>query len=208
MLSNGHTAMYRIPAPHQVFKLCTRNVARRQRAVSTMTAHRLDPSTPIEEETLLGYKAERFLPIETGQVFKDRYKTIGKLGYGSASTVWLCRDLLASNKYAALKVYVNSSKKHRELAIYEHIEALSSDHNGRHRIRRLLDSFEVRGPHGRHICLVHEPLGISFEELRDLTTDRVFDEDLIRQTFRPVLEGFEFLHKEAKVIHTGRALKC
>ncbi|KAH0284078.1 kinase-like protein [Aureobasidium namibiae CBS 147.97] len=167
-----------------------------------MIAVRLDPLTPIEEETLLGYKAERFLPIRTGQVFNDRYETIGKLGYGSASTVWFCRDLLTTNKYAALKVYVHSSKKHRELAIYEHIKALSSDHHGRHRIRSLLDSFEIQGPHGRHICLVHEPLGISFEELRDLTADRVFDEDLIRQTFRPILQGFEFLHEEAQVIHT------
>jgi serine/threonine-protein kinase SRPK3 len=200
--------MYRISAPHQVFKLCSRNVAHHQLALSTMTTARLDSSTLIEEETLRDYKAERFLPIETGEVFKNRYKTIGKLGYGSASTVWLCRDLLASNKYAALKVYVNSSKKHRELAIYEHIQALSSDHDGRHRIRRLLDSFEVQGPHGRHICLVHEPLGISFEELRDFTADRVFGEDLIRQTFRPILEGFEFLHEEAKVIHTGKASKC
>jgi serine/threonine-protein kinase SRPK3 len=170
--------------------------------------NRLDPSAPVEEETLRDYRAERFLPIKTGDVFKNRYETIGKLGYGSASTVWLCRDLLAFNKYAALKFYVNSSKKHRELAIYEHIQALSSDHDGRHRIRRLLDSFEVQGPHGRHICLVHEPLGISFEGLRDFTADRVFGEDLIRQTFRPILEGFEFLHEEAKVIHTGKASKC
>lgn len=173
-----------------------------------MTTDRVDPLTPIEEETILGYKAERYLPIKTGQVFRDRYKTIGKLGYGSASTVWLCRDLLASTKYAALKFYVNSSKKHRELAIYEHINALSSDHQGRHRIRSLLDSFEVQGPHGRHICLVHEPLGISFEELRDFPADRMFDEDMIRQTFRPILQGFEFLHEEVKVIHTGRASKC
>ncbi|KAI5251000.1 protein kinase [Aureobasidium subglaciale] len=162
-----------------------------------MTTNRLDSSTLVEEETLRDYKAERFLPVRTGEVFKSRYQTSGKLGYGSASTVWLCRDLFASNKYAALKFY-----KHRELEIYQHIQALSSKQDGRHHIRRLLDSFEVEGPHGRHICLVHEPLGISFAELRDLTSGRVFDEDLIRQTFRPILEGLDFLHREAEVIHT------
>ncbi|CAD0114711.1 unnamed protein product, partial [Aureobasidium uvarum] len=159
-------------------------------------------SVLVEEETLRDYKAERVFPVKIDQAFNDRYRVISKLGYGSASTVWLCRDLLETNKYVALKVYVNSSKEHRELPVYEHIQALSSDHNGRHRIRRLLDSFEVQGPHGRHICLVHEPLGISFDELRDFTAGRVFDEDLIRQTFRPILEGFDFLHREAKVIHT------
>ncbi|KAG9556661.1 kinase-like protein, partial [Aureobasidium melanogenum] len=167
-----------------------------------MTTNLLDPSVLVEEETLRDYKAERFFPVRINQAFNDRYRVISKLGYGSASTVWLCRDLLKTNKYVALKVYVNSSKEHRELPVYEHIQALSSDHNGRDRIRRLLDSFEVQGPHGRHICLVHEPLGISFDELRDFTADRVFDEDLIRQTFRPISEGFDFLHREAKVIHT------
>ncbi|CAD0083647.1 unnamed protein product, partial [Aureobasidium vineae] len=167
-----------------------------------MTTNLLDPSVLVEEETLRDYKAERFFPVRIDQAFNDRYRVISKLGYGSASTVWLCRDLLETNKYVALKVYVNSSKEHRELPVYEHIQALSSDHNGRHRIRRLLDSFEIQGPHGRHICLVHEPLGISFDELRGFTADRVFDEDLIRQTFRPILEGFDFLHREAKVIHT------
>ncbi|KEQ90374.1 hypothetical protein AUEXF2481DRAFT_48747 [Aureobasidium subglaciale EXF-2481] len=150
-----------------------------------MTTNRLDPSTLIEEETLRDYKAERFLPVRTGEVFKSRYQSIGKLGYGSASTVWLCRDLFASNKYAAFKIL-----------------SLSSKHDGRHHIRRLLDSFEVEGPHGRHICLIHEPLGISLAERRDLTSGRVFDEDLIRQIFRPILEGLDFLHREAKVIHT------
>lgn len=173
-----------------------------------MTTYRLDLSALIEEETLRDYKAERFYPVQVGEAFNGRYRIISKLGYGSASTVWFCRDLLETNKYVALKVYINSSKQHRELAVYKHIQALSSDHDGCHRIRKLLDSFEVEGPHGRHICLVHEPLGINFDELRDLTAEGMFDEDLIRQTFRPILEGFDFLHREAKVIHTGKASRC
>lgn len=46
-----------------------------------MTTDRVDALTRIEEETILGYKAERYLPIKIGEVFKNRYKTIGKLGY-------------------------------------------------------------------------------------------------------------------------------
>jgi serine/threonine-protein kinase SRPK3 len=197
--------MCRISTPHQVFKSCLQNLARHNRAVSVRTPDRLDPSIYIEEETLGDYKPERFLPVKIGQVFKDRYQTIGKLGYGSASTVWLCRDLLESTKYAALEVYVNSSKKHRELEIYQHIRGLSSDHAGRCLIRELLDSFEISGLHGRHVCLVHEPLGVTLDEVRDFTKNRVFDEDLVRQTVRPILTGLEFLHKEAQVIHTGNA---
>lgn len=47
----------------------------------------------IEEETLPGYKAEKFYPVRLGEIFESRYQVVAKLGYGSVSTVWLCRDL-------------------------------------------------------------------------------------------------------------------
>jgi hypothetical protein len=53
----------------------------------------MDSSQMIEEETLPGYKAEHFYPVHIGEVFQDRYSVISKIGYGAASTVWLCRDL-------------------------------------------------------------------------------------------------------------------
>ncbi|KAI6823566.1 kinase-like protein [Hortaea werneckii] len=66
----------------------------------------------------------------------------------------------------------------------------------------MYDSFELQGPHVRHICLVHQPLGISLGELKQLTPDGVFSAELIRQTLRCILSGLQFLHKEARVIHT------
>ena len=47
----------------------------------------------IEEEKIIGYKAERFYPVHLGEVFKSRYQVVAKLGFGGSSTVWLCRDL-------------------------------------------------------------------------------------------------------------------
>lgn len=47
----------------------------------------------IEEETVPDYKAERFYPVHLGDVFKSRYRVTAKLGFGTASTIWLCRDL-------------------------------------------------------------------------------------------------------------------
>lgn len=164
----------------------------------------IDPTHLVEEETIPGYKANNYYPVTIGQIFRDRYRTIGKLGYGSASTVWLCRDLCKSNQYVTLKAYINNSKVHRELPIYVHINGLKSQHEGRHFVRQLLDSFEIEGPHGKHICLIHQPLGISLGELNGLTPDGLFGVDLIRQTLRYVLVGLEFLHKEAHVIHTGK----
>jgi hypothetical protein len=47
----------------------------------------------IEEERIPGYKAERFYPVRLGEVFNSRYQVVAKLGFGTASTIWLCRDL-------------------------------------------------------------------------------------------------------------------
>ena len=65
----------------------------------TVNCDALDPSLLVEEEMVHGYKAERSYPVRIGDPFHNRYKVIGKLGYGSASTVWLCHDRKRSNEY-------------------------------------------------------------------------------------------------------------
>jgi hypothetical protein len=173
--------------------------------ISPFRNERIDPSYLVEEETLSSYNAKHYYPVKLKDVYNDRYKVIGKLGFGSASTVWLCRDLKEQDDYIALKVYINSSKFHRELPIYEELNSLQREHEGRNYIREMYDSFEMRGPHGKHICLVHQPLGISLNELKNLTSDGVFEADLIRQSMRCILTGIQFLHKELRIIHTGKS---
>ena len=54
----------------------------------------LVPTTSrLEEEKIIGYKSETFYPVCLGEIFNDRYQVVAKLGFGTASTVWLCRDL-------------------------------------------------------------------------------------------------------------------
>jgi serine/threonine-protein kinase SRPK3 len=50
-------------------------------------------SEKAEEETLPGYVPTRYYPVRIGQIFRDRYQVVGKLGFGTTSTVWLARDL-------------------------------------------------------------------------------------------------------------------
>lgn len=47
----------------------------------------------IEEERLPNYKADMFYPVQLGEIFVSRYQVLAKLGFGTSSTVWLCRDL-------------------------------------------------------------------------------------------------------------------
>ena len=54
----------------------------------------IDPSLPIEEESIPSYRAEKFYPVRIAETLNHRYQIVGKLGYGSSATVWLCRDLL------------------------------------------------------------------------------------------------------------------
>ncbi|KAK3679290.1 hypothetical protein LTR78_000851 [Recurvomyces mirabilis] len=149
----------------------------------------LDSSFLVEEAMVRGYKAEHYYPVRIGDVFQERYKIVGKLGYGSASTVWLCRDTQASEAFVALKVYINSSKWHRELPIYEHINSLGSILPGLVHMESTSAS-----------CM--KPWVKNLEELRDVIPERVFEPDLVRDTLRNILRALHFLHTDAGVIHT------
>ena len=54
----------------------------------------IDLSVLIEEESIPTYRPEKFYPVRIGETFNHQYQVVGKLGYGSTATVWLCRDLL------------------------------------------------------------------------------------------------------------------
>jgi hypothetical protein len=56
------------------------------------------PTQKIEEENFPDYVASRYYPTQIGEVLKDRYQVVSKLGYGVTSTVWLVRDM----KYVSL----------------------------------------------------------------------------------------------------------
>jgi hypothetical protein len=47
----------------------------------------------IEEETVANYQADQYCPVEVGNIFHSRFQVLAKLGFGTTSTVWLCRDL-------------------------------------------------------------------------------------------------------------------
>jgi serine/threonine-protein kinase SRPK3 len=53
----------------------------------------VETGQPVEEEELPDYRADRFYPVQLGEVFQERYQIIAKLGFGSSSTTWLARDL-------------------------------------------------------------------------------------------------------------------
>jgi serine/threonine protein kinase len=97
---------------------------------------------------------------------------------------------------------------HRELPVYHHIarRMAESSHRGRGNIRRLLDSFEMTGPQGKHVVLVFEPAQMSLRDMRLVFRRGGFDEDFVRGTIIELLETLDFLHTHGEVVHTGAAL--
>ncbi|KAF5648471.1 CMGC SRPK kinase [Fusarium tjaetaba] len=176
----------------------------------TSAYHVIDQDIKVEEEEIPGYEASRFYPVHIGEVFKGRYQAVTKLGYGSSSTIWLARDLQRSDRrYVAIKIYVHTSRLHRELPVYESLSPIlaKSKSLGRTNIRHLLESFEISGPDGRHKVLVMQPAQMSLRDLKQVfRPDGGFDENFVRGAIQELLKAFDFIHEEAQLVHTGNLL--
>ncbi|KAI2678068.1 hypothetical protein DTO013E5_3247 [Penicillium roqueforti] len=159
----------------------------------------LDQSIELEEETLSDYQPENYYPVNQGEVFNGRYQTIAKIGYGVTSTVWLAVGV----------VYVTGQNQacERELHIYEHMNLVETNHPGRNFVRKLIDHFYIQGPHGRHICFVHEPLGTSTDILVKMFSGHKMSLDEMKPGIRQLLIALDFLHSECHIINTDIQLK-
>ncbi|KAI1913070.1 hypothetical protein LOZ64_004223 [Ophidiomyces ophidiicola] len=157
----------------------------------------------IEEEEIPNYKADRFYPVQLGEIFQERYQIIAKLGFGSSSTIWLARDL-RDHQYVSLKIYVNSSLSHRELPFYAHVEDRVRNNSRKHRvnIRLIFDSFTIDGPCGTHITLVFEVAQMSLQAMKVVFQPDGFDERFVKGAIFELLKALDFLHTHGEAVHT------
>lgn len=161
-----------------------------------------------------------FFTLFVSVKFQSRYQVLGKLGYGSRSTAWLCRDLrwvrqrhqvltplsasIRGHKYVTLKVCLQDCPAiRRELAGYNHLDTIMTSNPGALLVRELLDSFKATGPAGEHQCLVHAPLSISIETLRQLIPGRKLPENILKLSLLHLLKALDFLHTDAEMVHAG-----
>lgn len=109
------------------------------------------------------------------------------------------------HRHVAVKVYTRTQKQHvnRELETYEHLRKLNSLHPGQAYIRQVYDTFEIRGPDGCHICLVHPPLHMTVSTLQRQGLRQRYNEELLRETLIRLFRALDFLHHVANVVHTG-----
>ncbi|KAL4890117.1 protein kinase [Aspergillus ambiguus] len=148
----------------------------------------LDQNDKLEEEKLGGYSPDHFYPMNIGDVFHTRYQVVGKLGYGGHSTV----------------IRHDSSHGRIETEVYKHLRNVKSSHIGSVLVRRAIDDFQIRSTDNMYSyqCLVHPPLAMSLCELRNRAIGKVLPEDLLKPTLIHLLLALDFLHAEAKIVHT------
>ncbi|KAG8815884.1 hypothetical protein FRC17_000559 [Serendipita sp. 399] len=157
----------------------------------------IDSTQLIEEERFSWYSPTFYYPVRLGNVFNLRYQVVGKLGFGAHSTM--------DHEFVALKVCViNSPPAKREIEIFNHIKPLMSKttHEGSLSIRTLMDHFEIANEEGVYQCLVHKPMGAGLDSLRVRCPQQRLTETLLQKTLIRLLTALDFLHTEAKVIHT------
>ena len=97
----------------------------------------------------------------------------------------------------------DSTSSARELAAYQHLDSIATANPGAQFVRKLHDSFKIQGLEGEHLCLVHEPLGVSLETFRNVMPTKRLHEGLLKAVLRHLLQALDCLHSDAKMIHTG-----
>ncbi|KAJ2913832.1 hypothetical protein MD484_g6588, partial [Candolleomyces efflorescens] len=159
----------------------------------------------LEEETLPDYLAARYYPVQIGQLLDSRYQVVGKLGFGTTSTVWLARDL-PERRHVALKVFIRSASHgaiSQELEAYNRFKNGPVNHPGRAAIRTVLDSFTLPTPDGdgEHLCLVHPPLWDSMKAFLKRNPVGRLPAPILAFTLQRMLQALDYA-RECRVIHT------
>ncbi|RDH33501.1 kinase domain protein [Aspergillus welwitschiae] len=164
----------------------------------------------IEEECTPRYTPNHYYPVRLYEILNDRYQITAKLGWGTSSTVWLARDLnpwrWCSARYLAVKIkannYATKEDAERDVRITEKITHANPQHVGRNFVSTLLDSFDVPGPHGLHVCLLFDPLCEPLWMLKQRFHGDVLPLDVFKPVAKLILEGLGYLHSQCHIVHT------
>lgn len=109
----------------------------------------------------------------------------------------------------ALKIvnHDNTKGAYRERDIEEHIGHQTSSHRGYPVVRTCLDSFEVTGPMGNHLCLAYEPAREPLWIFQNRFESEKFSLPMAKAYIIILLAGLDYLHSICRVVHTGKQLK-
>ncbi|KAK0415159.1 hypothetical protein QR680_011799 [Steinernema hermaphroditum] len=158
-----------------------------------------------EQEDPNQYGPDGHYPVRIGEIFRHRYRVFKKLGFGNHARVWFCFDS-EDQRFVAMKI-VKSKQEYAEAALNEvkYLMRVNEETYGGgfgDRVVEMLDEFLIKGPHGKHVCIVFEALGCDLEKWKQTNyPDSAPPHDKIREIARQVLQGLDHLHQHA-LVHT------
>ena len=92
-----------------------------------------------------------------------------------------------------------------EYNMYNILSKGNASHPGYNHVRTALDLFTIPRQGGDHRCLVQKPMWDSFKDLLNRNPAHCFTDELLRAGLSQVFLALDYLHTEAKIIHTGAA---
>lgn len=155
-------------------------------------------SDVVMDEPRSDYKEGGYHPATIGDCYHNgRYVLEKKLGFGHFSTVWLASDQTAPNKFVAIKI--SKSRETFQEAAQDEMKILTTIGSSEF-VVQLLDQFIIWGPHGKHYCLVFEPMWKDlYNFMRKFKSPMPIP--LLKVLCYQTLCGVETLHQKS-IIHT------
>ncbi|KAJ7452901.1 kinase-like domain-containing protein [Mycena latifolia] len=131
-------------------------------------------------------------PVKMGDILGPetsprQYKVFAKLGWGTYSTVWLARDLIARNTVSMKFLEASDSPNSDEAQILNRLRAPSGSEPAP--VLQIIASFTLRSANGVHQVIVTEPV-LLLEHF--LKLDGVYKS--MKTLVRQALEGLAFIH--------------
>jgi serine/threonine-protein kinase SRPK3 len=118
------------------------------------------------------------------------------------------RKIWQSERYVALKIgncqFKDAESAAFELKVERRIAQTNDIHKGFSCVRTCIDSFQEKGSHGIHLCLVYEPMREPLWLFQQRFRRRKFPLALLKGYVKLLLQGLDYLHSECNVIHTGK----
>lgn len=205
MRSSILRAISRRPLASRLWSPLAGAYSNRRPQISAMSTHRPLYEHIDEVERLNYYRPGGYHPIQIGVRFRDRYRTVHKLGYGSYSTIWLARDEQMAKSVAIKVGTADHGSKEVDVQSQISASAVKRREFGSELIPLVLDRFDIHGPNGTHPCLVTTPARCSLADAAQAADYSPFQLHVARSLSAQFAMAVAYIH-ELGYVHGGQCL--